>query len=95
MVADGRSLKDVCKELADQNKLGEVAKRDGRAAKTICCFECGDSGESGDMKCCPGCDQTCCSDCAKATQRGGDKLIDHLFRTIYVLLRVVYCVNMI
>lgn len=82
MISDGRSLKDVCKELADQNKLGEVAKRDGRTAKVVCCFEC---GESGEMKCCPGCDQTWCNDCAKVTQQGG--------RTIYILFFVVCCVN--
>jgi hypothetical protein len=67
-VVDRRSLKDVCKELADKKKLGERAKRVPRTAEVVCCFEC---GESGEMKCCPGCDRTWCGDCAKMSQQGG------------------------
>lgn len=65
LVADGRSLKDVSKELADKNKLGEKEKRDARAGE-VCCYECSNSGE---LKRCHSCEEAWCDKCTK----GGDK----------------------
>ncbi|KAG0612149.1 hypothetical protein M758_6G005900 [Ceratodon purpureus] len=70
LVADRRSLKDVCKELAVKEKLDERAKHVPPTAEVVCCIEC---GESGEIKCCPGCDRTWCGDCAKTSQQGGPK----------------------
>ena len=75
MLADGRSLKDVCKELADQNKLGERAKHVSRAGEINSCVEC---GENGDQKWCHGCDLSWCRDCAEETFDPGESYLQVL-----------------
>nr|XP_024393617.1 uncharacterized protein LOC112290960 [Physcomitrium patens]PNR40773.1 hypothetical protein PHYPA_018176 [Physcomitrium patens] len=64
LVADGRSLKDVSKELADKNKLGEKEKRDARAGE-VCCYECSNSGE---LKRCHSCEEAWCDKCTKGME---------------------------
>ncbi|XP_073392800.1 uncharacterized protein [Physcomitrium patens] len=69
LVADGRSLKDVCKELAHKNKLGEKEKRVARAGKVNSCYECGTRGE---LKNCHGCVETWCNSCTKGLETDSD-----------------------
>jgi hypothetical protein len=71
LLADGRSLKDLCKELADQNKLGESTKRVAWAGETNSCIDCGDRGN---LSQCQGCDLAWCHDCAEETSDLGQKL---------------------
>ena len=57
-MTDGRSLKEVCKDLTQQNKLGDKAKRVAREGELNTCYECGKNGE---LKC-NVCDQSWCAD---------------------------------
>jgi N-acetylglutamate synthase-like GNAT family acetyltransferase len=69
LVADGRSLKEISKGLAHQNKLSEKAKRVAREEEVSSCFGC---GNSGDLKC-NDCGQTWCSDCSKGDRHQGEE----------------------
>ncbi|KAG0588083.1 hypothetical protein KC19_2G214800 [Ceratodon purpureus] len=64
LITDGRSLKDVCKDLIQQKKLGEKEKRMAREGDLNCCYDCEKSGE---LKC-NVCNQGWCAD-----HQGGEK----------------------
>lgn len=64
LITDGRSLKDVCKDLIQQKKLGEKEKRMAREGDLNCCYDCEKSGE---LKC-NVCNQGWCAD-----HQGGNK----------------------
>jgi hypothetical protein len=65
LITDGRSLKEVCKDLTQQNKMGDKAKRVAREGDLSSCYDCGKSGE---LKC-NVCNQAWCAD-----HQGGDKV---------------------
>uniref|UniRef100_A0A7I4AT81 PHD-type domain-containing protein n=1 Tax=Physcomitrium patens TaxID=3218 RepID=A0A7I4AT81_PHYPA len=69
LVPDGRSLKDVCKDLAHKNKLDEKEKRAARGGEVNCCYEC--SG-SGDLKRCHGCEESWCDKCTKGIEKDSE-----------------------
>lgn len=70
LLADGRSLKDLCKELADQNKLGDRAKQVARIRDSKLCSGC---GEQDDLASCQGCDSAWCNNCAKHSSGTGQQ----------------------
>lgn len=68
LLADGRSLKDLCKELADQSKLGDRAKQVARTRDSKLCSGC---GEQDDLASCQGCEAAWCNNCAKNSSGTG------------------------
>ncbi|KAG0622499.1 hypothetical protein M758_3G101300 [Ceratodon purpureus] len=68
LLKDGRSLKDMCKELADQSKLGDRSNQVGRTGDSNSCSGC---GEQGDLATCQGCESLWCNNCAKQSSGHG------------------------
>lgn len=62
LLSDGRSLKDLSKELADQSKLGDRAKQFARIKDSKSCAGC---DAQDDLAPCQSCDSAWCSNCAK------------------------------
>ncbi|XP_073392642.1 uncharacterized protein [Physcomitrium patens] len=69
VLVDGRSLKDVCKDLTHKNKLGEQQNCEPLARDVNCCYECSSSGE---LKTCNGCEEAWCDNCTKGEEVDSD-----------------------
>lgn len=72
LLADGRSLKDMCKELADQSKLGNRAIQVPRNGNVKPCPGCGKQGKHSGKSWC----KTCQKDIMKGAHRLSSKCVD-------------------
>ncbi|XP_073393573.1 uncharacterized protein [Physcomitrium patens] len=96
LLADGRSLKDMCKELADQSKLGNRAIQVPRNGNVKPCPGC---GKQGDLESCQGCKSAWCPNCANQFSGLGQKIpckISQLFEKLlaYVHHLGMKCLNL-
>ena len=58
----------MCKELADQSKLGDRSNQVARTGDSKSCSGCGDQG---DLATCEGCESLWCNNCVKHTSGEG------------------------
>jgi hypothetical protein len=80
LLSDGRSLKDLSKELADQSKLGDRAKQIARIKDSKSCAGC---GAQDDLAPCQSCDSAWCSNCAKYDTGTENKPSSHRCRNCH------------
>lgn len=91
LLADGRSLKDMCKELADQSKLGNRAIQVPRNGNVKPCPGC---GKQGDLESCQGCKSAWCPNCAKQFSGLGQKIPCKISQLFEKLLAYVHHLGM-